>query len=79
MFEKLEELDHWITEEINKLPHSARKIITAHDAFGYFGERYGVRVLSPVGISTNEEPSARAIIELIEEIKLKDKKKNKKQ
>ena len=45
------------------------KIITTHDAFGYYGARYGVEFLSPEGISTEFEPSAKSIAGLVAQIR----------
>lgn len=67
--EDLRQLDDWVKQEISKIPQDHRKIITAHDAFGYFGDRYGVTFLAPVGLSTNAEPTVQAIVSLIKEIK----------
>ncbi len=52
---KLEELDGWVEEQINSIPEQFRVLITAHDAFGYFGERYGMEVRGLQGISTQSE------------------------
>lgn len=62
--EELEALDKKVFLEIQKIPVKNRVLITAHDAFGYFGERYGVEVRGVVGISTADEASARGIDEL---------------
>ncbi len=45
-----------------------RKVITSHDAFGYFGARYGIRFLAPQGMSTDAEPSAKDVAKLIRQI-----------
>jgi zinc/manganese transport system substrate-binding protein len=46
-----------------------RKVITSHDAFGYLSARYGITMLAPEGISTDAEPSAKHVAELIRQIK----------
>ena len=46
-----------------------RRIITTHDAFGYFGREYGLTFLSPVGLSTETEASASDVAKLIGQIK----------
>ena len=51
------------------IPPGRRRIITTHDAFGYYGTRYGVDFLSIEGISTEFEPSAKAISALVQQIK----------
>lgn len=45
-----------------------RKVITSHDAFGYFGAHYDIRFLAPQGISTEAEPSAKEVAKLIKQI-----------
>ncbi|MFN8983098.1 MAG: metal ABC transporter solute-binding protein, Zn/Mn family, partial [Alphaproteobacteria bacterium] len=44
---RLAALDQWVRAEIAKVPQARRKIVTSHDAFGYFGDAYGVRFLAP--------------------------------
>jgi zinc/manganese transport system substrate-binding protein len=51
------------------VPRDRRKILTSHDAFGYFGREYGVEFLSPVGLSTETEASAADVAKLIDQIK----------
>jgi manganese/zinc/iron transport system substrate-binding protein len=52
---ELTELDGFCREEIAKIPKERRVLITAHDAFGYFGKRYDIEVHGLKGISTEEE------------------------
>lgn len=66
---KLDALDVWIKKQINTLTPSQRIVVTAHDAFGYFGDRYGVRFLSPQGLSTESEPSARELAGILKEMR----------
>lgn len=54
----LDRLSAWVKGEIGRVPPGKRKIITSHDAFGYFGRAYGIQLLSPQGISTEAEPTA---------------------
>lgn len=56
--EQLRELDGWIREQIALIPESSRVLITAHDAFGYFGRRYGLEVRGLQGLSTAAEAGA---------------------
>jgi zinc/manganese transport system substrate-binding protein len=63
------EADRWIAATLAPIPADQRRIITTHDAFGYYGARYGVEFLSAEGISTEFEPSAKAIAALISQIK----------
>ena len=61
--------DAWIADQFAAIPARARRIITTHDAFGYFGARYGIELLAAQGLSTEAEPSARAIAALVAQIK----------
>jgi zinc/manganese transport system substrate-binding protein len=58
-----------VTETLAKLPEARRKIITSHDAFGYFGEAYGLEVIAPEGVSTESEASAKDVAKIIRQIK----------
>lgn len=62
-------LDSWIETTVGAIPAAQRRIITTHDAFGYYGARYGIEFLSAEGISTESEPSAKAITALVRQIK----------
>jgi zinc/manganese transport system substrate-binding protein len=65
----IERTDAWIAQQFAPIPAAARRIITTHDAFGYYGERYGVSFIAPEGISTDAEPSAKGIAALVQQIK----------
>ena len=67
--ERLIALDQDTRSRINALPESRRRVITSHDAFGYFGAAYGVDFLAPQGWNTHSEPSAAAVARLIRQIK----------
>lgn len=67
--EKLRSLDHYIFEQINQIPESKRILITSHDAFQYYGARYGVRLESVLGTSTDAEVQTADIIRLNKVIK----------
>ena len=62
---RIESLDAWVRAQLGTVPEARRKIITNHDAFGYFGAAYGVTMLAPQGLSTHGEPSAAALGGLI--------------
>lgn len=66
---ELKELDRWAKSEIGKVPAAKRKVITTHDAFGYFADAYSVEFLAPVGVSNEAEPSAQALARLIDQIR----------
>ncbi len=57
------------TTELNKLPEGARTVVTAHDAFGYLANAYGLNFLAPVGVDTDAEPSAKALAKMIDHLK----------
>ncbi len=71
---QLEELDAWVKEQINSISPAHRKMITDHDSFGYFAERYGLEVVGAIipAYSTSAEPSAREIAALQDKIKAHD-------
>ncbi len=66
---ELEALDSEIHTKIDAVPVEKRKVLTSHDAFGYYGKEYGVSFLAPLGISTEAEASAADVAALIEQIK----------
>lgn len=66
---KLTALDAKVKAAIAALPPERRKIITSHDAFGYFAAAYGLEVLAPQGVSTESEASAKGVATLIRQIK----------
>jgi zinc/manganese transport system substrate-binding protein len=51
------------------LPEARRKIITSHDAFGYFGAAYGLEIIAPEGVSTESEASAQDVAKIIRQIR----------
>jgi zinc/manganese transport system substrate-binding protein len=67
--EKLDALDREVRETVARIPAEQRRVITTHNAFGYFKEAYGVEFFAPQGVSTDSEPSARDVARLIQQIK----------
>lgn len=67
--EELTTLDRSIKAQFAAIPQERRKVITSHDAFGYFGEAYDVEFLSPQGVSTESEASAADVASLINQIR----------
>lgn len=61
-------LDREISIAIGSIPVANRTLVTAHDAFGYFGRRYGLEVRGIQGISTESEPSLSDIERLVGEM-----------
>jgi manganese/iron transport system substrate-binding protein len=68
---ELQELDTWIKEQVAQVPEAGRRIVTDHDTFGYFANRYGFEMLGAVvpGYSTLAEPSAKELAELEDAIR----------
>jgi manganese/zinc/iron transport system substrate-binding protein len=63
---ELDRLADYATETLARIPQSARVLLTAHDAFGYFGEAYGMDVVGIQGISTESEAGLNRISELVD-------------
>lgn len=67
---ELQELDKWVKEQVAAIPPMNRKLVTTHDAFRYFGERYSFKVVGTIwGITTEDEPSAQEVARLADSIK----------
>jgi len=66
---ELETLDREVRSELQAIPAEKRRVITSHDAFAYYGKAYGIAFRAPEGISTDSEPSARTVAELIRQIR----------
>ena len=62
----LDRLATYASENMARVPETARLLVTAHDAFGYFGAEYGVEVLGIQGISTESEAGLNRISTLVE-------------
>jgi zinc/manganese transport system substrate-binding protein len=67
--EKLDVLDKEVREAVAAIPKDRRRIITSHDAFGYFQDAYGIAFIAPQGVSTESEASARDVARIISQIK----------
>jgi zinc/manganese transport system substrate-binding protein len=65
----IDQEDMDVRAAVAKLPPSRRKIITTHDAFGYFGATYGMDFIAPEGVSTESEASAKDVAKIIRQIK----------
>ena len=66
---RIDQLDGQVRAWLGAVPRALRRVITSHDAFGYFGAAYGVDFLAPQGWNTHSEPSAAAVARLIRQIK----------
>ncbi len=69
--EKLQELDTWIAAQIARIPPEHRLLVTNHESFGYFADRYGLRIVGTVLPSTSSlaSPSAAEMAALTEAIR----------
>jgi zinc/manganese transport system substrate-binding protein len=67
--EKLNVLEREIRARWEAVPLEKRKVITSHDAFGYYAHAYGVTFLAPLGLSSESEASAKDIAMLIGQIR----------
>ncbi len=67
--ERLGALDTELRRTFGAIPPTSRRVITSHDAFGYFGAAYGIEFLAPQGMSTDSEASAAAVARLIEQVR----------
>ena len=66
---KLDALEKDVKAAVEKIPAERRRIITSHDAFGYFGAAYGVTFIAPEGVSTESQASAKDVAKIIEQIR----------
>ncbi|KON67060.1 manganese transporter [Peribacillus butanolivorans] len=61
---QLKELDKYVQGEINKIPEDQRVLVTAHDAFGYYGKSYGLEVRGLQGINTLSEYGSKDVTDM---------------
>lgn len=66
---RLDKLEADVKKAMAKIPAKHRRIITTHDAFGYFGAAYGIEFVAPQGVSTETEASAKDVARIIRQIK----------
>lgn len=67
--QQLDELHAWTQSQVSAIPEEDRLLVTSHDSLGYFALLYGFEVVGVIlGITTEVEPSAEDLIELIHEI-----------
>ncbi|MBM4109341.1 MAG: manganese transporter [Phycisphaerae bacterium] len=64
----LDELHTWAEERFRSIPEERRLLVTAHDAFGYLGSAYALRVMAIQGISTDSEASIKDINHLVDTV-----------
>lgn len=68
---QLQELDRWIADRVKEVPEANRLLVTNHESFGYFADRYGFRIIGTVvpSVSSGSSPSAQQLAALIDHIK----------
>jgi ABC-type Zn uptake system ZnuABC Zn-binding protein ZnuA len=66
---QLDELDAWIQEQVATIPPGSRKLVTFHEAYPYFAERYGFQLIGVITPSPGQEPSAGELAQLVGQVK----------
>jgi ABC-type Zn uptake system ZnuABC Zn-binding protein ZnuA len=68
---QLQELDGWIKQQVDQIPAEKRLIVTNHESFGYFADRYGFKIIGTVipSVSSGASPSAQQLAQLIDHIR----------
>lgn len=69
--EQLKALDAWIVEQVQQVPPERRLLVTNHESFGYFADRYGFKIVGAVlpSVSTGASPSAQQLARLVDHIR----------
>lgn len=69
--QQLKELDEYIQEKIAVIPMERRLIVTNHESFGYFADRYGFKVVGTIihSVSSGSAPSAQQMAELVDQMR----------
>jgi ABC-type Zn uptake system ZnuABC Zn-binding protein ZnuA len=70
--QELEELDAWIVDQVGQIPAERRLLVTNHESFGYFADRYEFKVIGTIipSFSSGSSPSAQQLVQLIEAIRV---------
>jgi zinc/manganese transport system substrate-binding protein len=66
---KIVELERETVARLARIPKAQRRVVTGHDAFGYFSDAYGVQFVAPRGWSTDSEPSADAVARIVRQLR----------
>ncbi|WP_035987467.1 metal ABC transporter substrate-binding protein [Leptolyngbya sp. KIOST-1] len=68
--DELDQLHSWIADQTATIPPDQRLLVTTHDAFQYYANAYGLSVVGTlIGLSTEEQPSARTVQQLVQTIR----------
>jgi ABC-type Zn uptake system ZnuABC Zn-binding protein ZnuA len=68
---KLRDLDAWVKTQIETIPADRRIMVTNHESFGYYADRYGLKIVGTIlpGVTTDVSPSAKQMADLVNLIK----------
>lgn len=66
---ELKQLDAYARSRFNSIPAAKRKVLTGHEAFAYLGKRYGVQFYAPQGVSSDAQPSAKQVADIIRQLR----------
>lgn len=66
---KLDALDKWIKQKVSEVSVTKRKVVSVHDAFQYFGARYGIQFIPLLGITTESDASAADLAHIVDQIR----------
>ncbi len=68
---QLKDLDTWIAEQVRTIPAGRRQLVTNHESFGYFADRYGFTIVGTVvpSVSSGASPSAQQLAQLVDQIR----------
>ncbi len=68
--EQIQRLDTWIKAQVNTIPAGQRRLVTTHEALGYYAQAYGLQLEGALkGVTTEEQPTAKRVAELVKVIK----------
>lgn len=68
---QLKDLDNWIMQQVSAIPPARRLLVTNHESFGYFADRYGFTIAGTIipSVTTGSSPSAQELARLVDQIK----------
>ena len=68
---QLKDLDNWIMQQVSAVPPARRLLVTNHESFGYFADRYGFTIAGTIipSVTTGSSPSAQELARLVDQIK----------
>ena len=67
--QRISALEAQVRQQLGQIPRAQRRVVSSHDAFGYFADAYGVDFFAPQGWNTDSEPSAAAVARLVRQIR----------